>query len=513
MDLHQRCMGCMEPKESGELCPRCSWSDTYSVQPQLYLSIRTLLQNRYVVGRSLGYGGYSATYIAWDNEMDRKVAIREYLPGGMITRSFGNPMALILTPDLQPVFDHGLSLFVREAESVQALGSQQWLPETIQVFRQNGTAYLVTEYLDGMDFATYLKRHPSGISVELALRMLLPVVAGLEQAHAHGLLHENVAPVNIYLTRSAQVKVLDFGHGRRFLRRHLPRLDFGIKDGYAAEEQYRPDGQVGPWTDVYSAAAVFYFALTGKVPPPAPERVARDTLLPLVIEDQNLQGAILRGLQVHGTYRFPTMEYFHRAVRGLPIVESKMAVQAQGMAGRYPPQSKLISPYNTGAVSPGLTSPISPPAASGPNTPVLWAPEPPMPSQINYGPPRISTDEATRILEPMSPAPKKAPLWLLLSVLGLLVILGVLAYTNAGPLIPLLQRDNQNAPQHATLIRFELVPESINQGGEATIRWEVAGAKMVTINGVRVQARGQTTIKPDRDSSYQLVATDEHGDR
>lgn len=468
-DPTQVCMGCMERKGVVEVCPACSWSDTFSVQPQLYLQPRTVLLDRFIVGRALGFGGCAVTYVGLDLTSREKVVIKEYLPGGLITRAFGNPMALILTPDMQPIFDHGLSLFTREVEMLHSLGHADFLAKPVATFRQNGTAYDVTEYLGGMDFATYMKRHASGIRPEIALRMLLPAVEGLSVVHKAGLLHENISPQNIFLTREAQVKILDFGHARRFLRRQMPKLEFGIKDGFAAEEQYRPDGSVGPWTDMYSLAAVFYFALTGHAPPPAPDRVARDTMPALPGPHTEIHWAVMRAMQPNAAQRFAAMDDFRGALTGLPVPSG-------------------------GPELPASTRPL--------NSPVVPAPFP-----------GVSSTSTARLSEP-SALPRsgtvrgrRPPLW----AWGLLTIL--LIFGAAGAYKVAVSRDpGAAAPQLAhpalEVRRFEADPPAVPVDGRATLKWEIQGASMVTINGIRVPSQGQTSVKP---GGYQLIAFDDSG--
>jgi serine/threonine protein kinase len=528
----------MEPRDAAEVCPRCSWSDTYSVQPQFYLPPHTILMDRFTVGRALGYGGYSVTYLAWDGAEKRKAVVKEYLPGGMITRSFGNPMALILTPDLQPIFDHGLSLFVREAEAVQSMGKSGHFYESRAIFRQNGTAYQSLEWLEGMDFATYMQRHPGGISVELALRMLLPVVEGLERAHALNITHENLAPSNVFLTRSAQVKTLDFGHARRFLRRQVPQLEFGIKDGYAAEEQYRPDGSVGPWTDLYSIACIFYFALTGKTPPPSPERAARDHLTPLVVPNSDVQSAVLRGMQVHGPLRFASMEDFRRALTGQKgamaqgfgahTAESgnsraSSTGQHQAHASNLPGAMPAAAPYSASG-APGVAMP----AISGfgstvqPDAPTAPQPVYPQSSGILGSAPGAAPDpffdqQAPRILPPIAAPPRyptagapqanrKFPLWVALLAMVVLLAGAFTAFLVVRDRIPAITMG-----RNPEVLRFEIEPAKVAKGTSATLVWDVADAAAVTINGTPVKASGRYTVTPTTTSIFHLVAADAEG--
>jgi serine/threonine protein kinase len=137
-------------------------------------------------------------------------------------------------------------------------------------FRAHGTGYCVMDYVEGLTLKQYLERQPGGrISVEQAWRLLQPVMDALRAVHREGLLHRDLAPDNIYITRQGRVKLLDFGAARFAAGEHSKSLSIILKPGYAPEEQYRSRGKQGPWTDVYGLAATFYRAITGTPPPEA----------------------------------------------------------------------------------------------------------------------------------------------------------------------------------------------------------------------------------------------------
>ncbi len=112
------------------------------------------------------------------------------------------------------------------------------------------------------------------------MRVISPVIDALREVHRAGLLHRDVSPDNIYLLRNGQVKVIDFGAARYSLGQHSKNLSVILKPGFAPPEQYQTRGNQGPWTDVYATACTLYRALTGEVPPPAPDRMAKVPLVP-----------------------------------------------------------------------------------------------------------------------------------------------------------------------------------------------------------------------------------------
>src|SRR5579885_3245830 len=150
--------------------------------------------------------------------------------------------------------------------------------------------------------------------MKTAIRVMLPVMDALGAIHAEGILHRDISPDNIYLTRAAQVKLIDFGSARNALIQKSRRLSIVLKEGYAPEEQYRASGIQGPWTDVYAVAATLYHALTGQVPQPSLDRMAEDRLAPptrLGAEiAPNVEAAILRALAIRAQDRFQSAEDF-----------------------------------------------------------------------------------------------------------------------------------------------------------------------------------------------------------
>ena len=154
----------------------------------------------------------------------------------------------------------------------------------------------------------------------IAMRVLTPVMDALREVHRAGLLHRDISPDNIYLTRSGQVKVIDFGAARYSLGQHSKNLSVILKPGFAPPEQYQTRGNQGPWTDVYATACTFYRAITGEVPPPAPDRMAKVELVPPSQLGANVDAAgeqaLLRALALDPADRFAGMEEFHKALLG-----------------------------------------------------------------------------------------------------------------------------------------------------------------------------------------------------
>ena len=212
----------------------------------------------------------------WDVGLEAKLAVKEYMPNGVAGRASGDSKVLAYSDQTKPEFDWGLDRFLEEARTLKKFSKYPGIVSVDTIFRDNGTAYLVMEYLDGWTFEDFVKRRGGKIAWETALRIMLPVLDALATVHAEGILHRDISPDNIYLTRAGHVKLIDFGAARNALGQKSRNLSIILKEGYAPEEQSRASGIQGPWTDVYATAATLYYAATGKIPQPALDRQAED---------------------------------------------------------------------------------------------------------------------------------------------------------------------------------------------------------------------------------------------
>ena len=270
--MQTRCLGCMKPYESTfGLCPYCGYMPGTPAEEAIHMAPGTLLQDRYVVGKVLGFGGFGVTYIAWDNKLEQRVAIKEYLPGEFSTRMPGHTQVSVFSGDKAEQFADGMHQFVEEARRLAQFQDEPGIVTVYDSFEENSTAYIVMEYLEGEPLTDRLKRDGK-IQEDEAVAMLLPLMNSLQAIHEAGILHRDIAPDNIFLTADGQVKLIDFGAARYATTSHSRSLTVIIKPGYSPEEQYRSRGDQGPHTDVYALGATLYKMITGVTPPDAMER-------------------------------------------------------------------------------------------------------------------------------------------------------------------------------------------------------------------------------------------------
>ncbi len=285
----KRCYGCMKMYDESKfmVCPNCGYSSEDSIGELVHLAPGTVLHNQYSVGKVLGYGGFGVTYLGWDGQLEREVAIKEYMPSEFSTRMPGNTQLTFFGGDKDEQFGDGKRKFLDEARRLAECGrNKPGIVEVYDSFEENDTAYIVMEYLDGETLADYLK-HAHTIAEDDAVELLMPVMRSLEELHALTrtdpetgeeenvpLLHRDISPDNIFITKKGDVKLIDFGAARYATTSHSRSLTVLVKPGYSPEEQYRSRGDQGKYTDVYSLAATLYKMITGETPPDAMERRA-----------------------------------------------------------------------------------------------------------------------------------------------------------------------------------------------------------------------------------------------
>ncbi|MDE2457142.1 MAG: serine/threonine protein kinase, partial [Burkholderiales bacterium] len=238
--------------------------------------------DEFEITQRIGEGGFSIVYLAWDHSLERRVALKEYMPMSIAVR--GRHTEVIPRSERhRETFVAGLRSFVNEAK----LLAQFDHPSLVKVYRfweANGTAYMIMPFYEGVTVRDTVRAmaHPPDEAWLCAL--LRPLAQALQVMHAQQCYHRDIAPDNvILLAETGRPLLLDFGAARRVIGDMTQALTVILKQGYAPVEQYDeiPGMKQGPWTDVYALAAVVHWAITGKTPPPSVGRTLRDTYVPL----------------------------------------------------------------------------------------------------------------------------------------------------------------------------------------------------------------------------------------
>ena len=272
-----KCLGCMEPFECYP-CPRCGYDPEKTKNAEYALTPGTILAGKYLVGKVLGQGGFGITYIGWDIALERKVAIKEYYPSGQVSRSPGTRnLTWYTTEAAEQARRDGMQMFLKEARKMSRADGIPGVVRVLDLFQENGTAYIVMEFIEGVTLKAKLQQ-TGPLPWEQVRELFLSAIQTMAQVHKAGLVHRDLSPDNIMLLPDGSVKILDLGAAKDLSINSGASSMQVAKSGFSPLEQYTQRGGSGPWTDVYAMAATIYYTLTGKLPPNAIDRLDKDTL-------------------------------------------------------------------------------------------------------------------------------------------------------------------------------------------------------------------------------------------
>ena len=243
--------------------------------------------NNYTVEKILGSGGFGITYLAKDEKLGRKVAIKEYYPGEFAGRDTTRSVVPI-TVDQAELFAWGKERFLDEARMLAGFDHPNLLG-VLGYFETNNTAYMVLPYIEGKTLGQRYK--DKLLTEEEARELMLQLVDGLKQVHDKGVLHRDIKPANIILTGPEETPVLiDFGAARSALGQKSNSLTAIVSAPYSPREQYTTVLEQTPSTDIYSLGATIYRAMFGSGPP---EAIVRDEVIELTeLENSSKKGGI-----------------------------------------------------------------------------------------------------------------------------------------------------------------------------------------------------------------------------
>lgn len=264
-----------------QACPVCGFIRNKYERAARWLPLYTVLERKIMIGKVIGEGGFGITYMGWDLNLQVRVAVKEYFPMGLATRETGQGRSCSISalPGVRKDnYRQGLEKFMAEAQNLSRFYNLNGIVSVKDFFFANETAYMVMEYVDGVTLSSYLKGHGGRLSEQEVLALLHPVMESLKTVHAAGIIHRDISPDNIMMTKDGRMKLIDFGAARFAGGDNERSLTIILKHGYAPAEQYQSHGDQGPWTDVYAICATMYRMLTGEVPPGAMDRLHEDTL-------------------------------------------------------------------------------------------------------------------------------------------------------------------------------------------------------------------------------------------
>ena len=320
-----------------------------------HLSLGSFLhQGKFTVGRVLGEGGFGITYKGSHQDLRRIVAIKELFPLDLGAVRLG---ARVSVPATQAdAFRRAQERALQEARAIAGFRSRN-IVDVYDMFRENDTAYIVMEYLEGQTLENRIQRE-GRVPLDAVPRMAQALCEALSEVHAGQLLHRDIKPANIVLTEDGRTVLIDFGSARAFQTNQTQRHTRILTEQYAAPEQYLEKGRFGPYTDVFCLGATLYHALTGAAAPPAVDRLqGRGELSFPAGTPAPLAAALQQALELRVDDRLQSMAAFLDAITD---------GAASGTASPYSGRSARLRTWHATITDDTASAPVSParPAAT-----------------------------------------------------------------------------------------------------------------------------------------------------
>lgn len=327
----------------------------------------SLKQGEYVIEEVLGQGGFGITYLGTDTSLLCPVAIKEYFPSGIAGRDVTERKDYSLHvygKEAKEEYEKGMRAFIAEARLLARFKEIEGIVKVHNFFQENGTAYIVMEYVEGQSVKQYIRRWGK-LSAPEVLEMMAQAMHVLEAVHQQQFVHRDVSVDNFMISKEGRLVLIDFGAARYTNALDEKTRTMMCKQGFSAIEQYSTSGKQGPWTDVYGMCATMYYMLTGILPQNSTDRVLRDEVVSLVEMDEidlsrNQKIAIMKGMEVDRLKRYQSMKELYQGVYGEAWTEKKLLSQEEGtqegLADKTDTEEKLLVTNSTSRRSFWVTS-------------------------------------------------------------------------------------------------------------------------------------------------------------
>ncbi len=330
MNYDNLCMNCMNELYGEKQCPKCGY---YVDSPQIspYLSLKTPIGNKYIVGKVISANSEGVSYMAYDVDRRSAVVLREFLPERLVERHAGET-AVTVVEQYSELYYRLLKKFLDLWRNLARIRGFSALIPVIDIVEDNNTAYAVTEHIESLSLREFLLRSQTGyLKWEKAKQLFMPVLSLLSNLHKMGITHNGISPDTLLIGRDGKLRLSGFSiSDARFEGSDIPAELF---DGYTPIEQYKYNFESGSWSDVYSFCAVVYRALVGGVPQDAVSRSSNDKLIIPAryaeIIPVYVINALMNGLQVDPNERTSDIETLRDELSATPsnVVQSYSGVK------------------------------------------------------------------------------------------------------------------------------------------------------------------------------------------
>ena len=358
LNTDRLCLGCMSDNGGEKVCPICGY-DSATPNPKGSLRAGSWLNDRYLLGRVISADGEGITYIGWDNSNDTIVNIREFYPTNCAFRNPDYTVAII--PERKFDFNEGLLAFVELNRTLLNSELSAIVP-IIATFEENGTAYSVSQVIQGITLEDFLTRNGGNLKWEQARPLFLPVIDTLASLHALGIIHGGISPETVFVGRDGKLRLGNIS----ILKLRDASSSFSAKlfDGYSAAEQYGiPEMNIGISSDVYALSAVLFRVLIGTVPPVSNTRLENDSLsIPSRFAEElprQVLVSLANGLQANPKNRTANIEAFkNELVYGETAEQERISSQKRNSQTAPVKKKKSSSGFKYVIISASVTAAI-----------------------------------------------------------------------------------------------------------------------------------------------------------
>lgn len=347
------CPNCFEMGYQDGVCPKCGYQSKYDVKSDMALPHQVILNGRYLIGKVLGEGGFGITYKACDTIGGGICAIKEYVPSGLSYRTEDKITMGVITEEAEHAYQAGLKRFIEEAQILSKLGQLPTVVHITDCFKENQTAYFAMEFLDGATLRQIVRASKSRLPVSEITDIILKVATAMDVIHKKtNILHRDISPENIYITKDKQVKLIDFGSAKQNAADKERDYSVVLKLKFSPPEQFSSKMKQGTYTDVYALASTYYYSLTGISLPTAVDRLSGKAYVPLkqlnIPVSDKLSDAVDKALELKSADRTQTMQEFIDGIaeqkKTLPVMPSKI------LAKKKMPYVEIISEGKPGKI-------------------------------------------------------------------------------------------------------------------------------------------------------------------
>ncbi len=308
LNTDKLCPNCMNDSGGERICPVCGCDSTEQNGSDC-LPVRSVLANRYTVGRAKKRNGEGITYIGWDNSESAVVTVREYFPAGFAVRNPDNTVGMKKGGEY--TFNEGLMEFMDINRQIKASELPAHMPVT-DVFEENGTVYAILQSISAITLKSFLKKNGGALKWEQARPLFLPLIDTVKGMNDLGIIHGGISTDTILVGRDGKLRISEYSV--KNLRKADSPLESELFSGFAAAEQYTSNMYIDAYTDVYGLCAVLFTVLIGSVPPKAVDRLQNDSMtVPSKFAEElprHVLSALANGLQVLPENRTQNIEAF-----------------------------------------------------------------------------------------------------------------------------------------------------------------------------------------------------------